>query len=207
VEDFRPEWAQEEHQITLKQGNLKLDAVPTINQKIQNEWNLALSDYPVDLTIRAGGYSGNYEFGGLAITDLHIADGASNVNLRFSQPNQAEMNAFRYETGGSNINLEKLGNANFQTLIFQSGAGNYQLDFSGVLRRDASVFIETGLSRVTITVPEGIPASAQFEGPLAKVSARGNWEQIGEEYFQTGQGPEIIFTIETKAGTVTLKNP
>jgi hypothetical protein len=207
VEDFRPEVLQEENKITLKQGNLKLDAVPTLDDKIKNEWALALSDYPLDLTIKAGAYHGEYEFGGLAITDLHLTDGASNVTLRFSQPNQVEMNAFRYETGGSNISLEKLGNANFQTLIFQSGAGNYQLDFSGALRRNTSVFIETGLSRMVITVPEGVPARAQFEGPLAKINARGSWEQRGDEYHQSGQGPEILFTIETKAGTITLKNP
>lgn len=207
VEDFRPEVVQDEHKITLKQGNLKLNAVPTINEKIKNEWNLALSDYPLDLTIRAGAYTGEYELGGLAITDLHLTDGASHVTLRFSQPNQAEMNAFRYETGASNISLEKLGNANFQTLIFQSGAGNYQLDFTGALRRNTSVFIETGLSRVIITVPEGVPARARFEGPLAKVNARGSWEPVGDDYYQAGQGPEITFTIEIKAGTVTLKNP
>ena len=207
IADFKPEIRQGEHKITLKQGNLKINAVPTVNEKIKNEWSLALSDYPLDLTIRAGAYQGELELGGLALTDLHITDGASNVNLRFSRPNQEAMNAFRYETGGSNINLEKLGNANFQTLIFQGGGGNYHLDFSGALTRDAAVFIETGLSRLVIVVPDGVSAKAQFEGPLSKIIARGNWEQRGEEYFLPGEGPRINFTIETKAGTVTLKNP
>ena len=207
VADFKPDITITENRIQIKQGNLKLHAVPTVNEKIKNEWSLALSDHPLDLDIKAGAYSAELELGGLALTDLHLTDGASDVTVRFSAPNQAAMNAFRYETGASNITLQKLGNANFQTLIFQSGGGNYNLDFSGSLRRSANVFIETGLSRLVITVPENVPARAQFEGPLSKVNARGTWQESGQEYVQPGTGPELLFTIETKAGTVTLKNP
>jgi hypothetical protein len=207
VEDFKPTVTSESNKISIKQGNIKLNAVPKINQKIKNEWSLAFSNYPMDFTIKSGAYTGEFEFGGLAITDLHIADGASNVTLSFSTPNPSRMQAFRYETGASNVTMEKLGNANFQTMLFESGAGNYSLDFSGSIQQDASIFIETGLSRLVITVPQDIPATAQFEGPLSKVNAKGNWEQIGEEYVQGGEGPKLTFTIETNAGTVTLQNP
>ncbi|MFO8037418.1 MAG: toast rack family protein [Anaerolineales bacterium] len=207
VEDFKPIITSESDKIFIKQGNLKLNAVPKINQKIKNEWSLAFSSYPMDLTIKSGAYTGEYEFGGLAITDLHIADGASNVTLTFSTPNPTNMQAFRYETGASNISMEKLGNANFEIMLFESGAGNYNLDFSGNIRQDAAIFIETGLSRLVITVPHDTPATAQFEGSLSKVTAKGNWEQNGEEYTQDGEGPRLTFTIETNAGTVTLQNP
>lgn len=207
VADFKPEVTVDEFSVSLKQGNLKLNAVPTINETIKNEWSLALKNIPIELDIKAGGYTGEFEFGGLAIHDLHVADGAANVNLKFSTPNTETMNAFRYETGASNISMEKLANANFQTMIFQSGAGNYNLDFSGLLQQDASIFIETGLSRLVISVPDGVPAEVSFEGPLSKVITRGDWQQSGEEYFLEGQGPRLIFLIETKAGTVTLQNP
>lgn len=207
VEDFKPEVITEENKITLKQGNIKFNAVPMLDEKVKNDWSLALSNYPLDLSIRAGAYTGDFEFGGLALTQLHLKDGASNVNLRFSTPNQNRMSAFRYKTGASNISLEKLANANFQTMIFQGGAGNYSLDFSGSLHNDSAIFIETGLSRVTITVPRGVPTKVQFEGPLSKVITRGDWEQRGDDYHLPGEGPRLTFTIETKAGTVTLKHP
>lgn len=207
VADFKPEISVDDFGVSIRQGNLKLDAVPTIDETIKNEWSLALKNHPIELEIKAGGYSGDFEFGGLAIKDLHIADGAANVKLKFSTPNTEAMNAFRYETGASNINMEKLANANFQTMIFQSGAGNYTLDFSGLLQRDASIFIETGLSRVVISVPDGVPAEVNFEGPLSKVIINGDWQQVGEDYYLEGQGAQLIFTIETKAGTVTLQNP
>lgn len=207
VADFKPEIIVDDTGVTLKQGNLKINAVPTINDSIKNEWNVAITNHPIELSIKAGAYSGDFEFGGLALTDLHVTDGASNVNLKFSTPNTSLMNAFRYETGASNITMEKLGNANFQTMIFQSGAGNYSLDFSGVFQHDTSVFIETGLSRLIISVPEGVQAEVNFEGPFSKVITSGNWQESGDEYILEGQGPKLIFTIETKAGTVTLKHP
>ena len=207
VTDFKPEITVDDFSVSLKQGNLKLDAVPTIDETIKNEWSLAIKSVPIDLEIKAGGYSGDFEFGGLAIQDLHIADGGATVKLKFSTPNTETMNSFRYETGASNINMEKLANANFQTMIFQSGAGNYTLDFSGLLQRDASIFIETGLSRLVISVPDGVPAEVNFEGPLSKVITSGDWQQAGDDYFLEGQGARLTFTIETKAGTVTLQNP
>ena len=207
VEDFKPEITVTDNTVTVKQGNLTLNAVPTINDKIKNMWNLALTNHPVDLTVKAGAYEGNYELGGLSITNLHIADGAATVELSFTMPNQVAMNSFRYETGASDISLKNLSNANFQTMIFQSGAGNYDLDFSGILQQNASVFIETGVSRTVITVPQGTPAEAQFEGSLTQIKVKGDWQESGEKYINPGQGHTLTFIIETNAGTVTLQNP
>ncbi|OQY27332.1 MAG: hypothetical protein B6243_13120, partial [Anaerolineaceae bacterium 4572_5.2] len=108
VEDFKPEITVTDTSVDITQGNFKLDSVPTIDAKVKNEWTLALSDHPVDLTIKAGGYEGDYELGGLSITNLHIADGAASVELSFTMPNQVSMNSFRYETGASNITLNNL---------------------------------------------------------------------------------------------------
>lgn len=207
VKDFKPEITIIDNIVTVKQGNIKLDAVPTASDKIKNEWVLSLSQHPTDLTIKAGAYKGSYELGGLAITNLHVADGAATVDLSFTMPNQAEMETFRYETGASEISLKNLSNANFKIMIFQSGAGNYNLDFSGVLQRDASVFIETGLSRIVIIVPKGVPAKARFEGALTNVNVKGAWMQSGENYIQPGEGAKLTFVVETSAGTVTLRNP
>jgi len=72
VSDFKPEVTVDENGVTLKQGSLKLNAIPTINETIKNDWSIAIKNHPVELSIKAGGYSGDFEFGGLAISDLHI---------------------------------------------------------------------------------------------------------------------------------------
>ena len=89
----------------------------------------------MDLTIAAGAYEGNLELGGLALKSLTVKDGASHVDLSFPEPNQTEMSILRYETGASDVKLTGLANANFSTLTFSGGAGNYTLDFSGELQR------------------------------------------------------------------------
>lgn len=207
VADFQPDVEVSESTVVIRQGNLKLNAVPTINDTIKNEWSLGIGSHPLDLTIKSGAYTGDFEFGGLAITDLHITDGAANVQLAFSMPNQEVMRSFRYETGASNISMEKLANANFQTMIFQSGGGNYSLDFSGNLQQDTNVFIETGLSRLVIAVPEDMSTEVSFEGPLSNVNAKGSWEEFEGEYINNGNGPKLMITVETKAGITTLKHP
>ena len=159
------------------------------------------------LTIKAGAYIGNFEFGNLSLSTLHIADGASDVDVNFSQPNQIQMQTLRYETGASNITLNNLANANFSTMIFESGAGNYTLDFSGQLQNDANVFIETGLSSLTISVPETAHAQVNIEGGLANITNRGKWDQSGNQYSISGEGPKLTITIEMNAGNITLTHP
>jgi len=207
VEDFKPEVDTSNNSVTITQGNLEIRGLPKIDATVKNDWDLKLGQYPVDLIIKAGGYTGALELGGLSISDLHISDGASDVDLLFSQPNQVEMNALRYETGASDVSLEGLSNANFNTMVFQSGAGNYTLDFSGQLKRDSIVFIETGLSNLTILIPEGIPAEITVEGRLNNVSMRGNWDKFGDTYINRGEGPQLDITVEMGAGNLTLRHP
>ena len=82
------------------------------------------------------------------------------------------MSLFKYSTGASNITLEGLANANCSQFIFRSGAGAYTLDFSGELTRDMMVTIESGVSSITIIVPEGTSAVLTTNG-LLSVTASG----------------------------------
>ena len=171
---------------------------------IKNVWDLQLGDQPMSLSIDAGAYDGTYEFGGLALTRLDISDGAADVELNFSEPNQTEMSTFTYSTGASNVKLLGLANANFTLFDFSSGAGDYTLDFSGDLKRDASIKVESGLSNLIIIVPEGVDAVVTVEGGLMNVSTSPGWERRGGDYIQKGEGPTLTFIIEMGAGNLTL---
>jgi hypothetical protein len=207
VEDLKPEITTETSQVELSTGDLDIDGIPDFRGKVVNTWDFKLGDTPMDLEIKAGAYVGDFDLGGLMLRGLHISDGAADVDLDFSEPNQVVMKTLRYETGASNISMKNLVNANFQNMILQSGAGNYELDFSGTLVEDATVLVESGLSSVTIIVPEGTQARVSLEGNLTNITTRGVWEQSGNDYFIDGDGPMLDITVELSAGNLILRNP
>ena len=139
VEDLKPEISINNETIEIKTGNFEIDGIPNFEEKIKNTWDFKLGSMPMNLTIKAGAYTGEFELGGLSLTNLHISDGAAQVFVDFDEPNNIEMNTFRYETGASEITLSNLLNANFNTMIFESGAGKYELDYSGQLEKDTNV--------------------------------------------------------------------
>lgn len=206
VSDFKPEITIEGDEVFIEQGELNVSGIPDFEERVINEWDLKLAREPLNLTIKAGAYKGRYELGGLALNRLEITDGAADVELAFSEPNQIELKTFDYSTGASNVKLKALGNANLSTMTFRSGAGSYRLDFSGSLQRNMEVLIESGISNVVLIVPEGVPAIVRVEGGLTDIDALGAWEQDGQGYYQNGEGYSIEFTVKMGAGSLELRN-
>ena len=206
VEDFKHKVNEDTEPYTVEQGNLQINGIPNFTDDIINRWDLTIGQMPLELKIQAGAYSGNFDFGGLSIKRLEIADGAAKVNLNFSEPNQAELEVFEYTTGASNVSLEGLGNANIKAMTFRSGAGSYRLDFNGELQQDAEVYVESGISSVVIVVPEGVQAEVIFEGGMANVDYYGEWEHEGDKYVQGSEGPMIQIVVKMGAGNLELRN-
>ncbi len=206
VPDLAPEIEETAEKITLQTGTFELDGFPNFEDDVKNEWDLKLASYPMELEIEAGAFKGDYQFGGLALTNLFIRDGASEVKLDFRVPNLVSMETFRYETGASKVELTGLANANFQFLTFRGGAGDYVLDFSGNLTQDAVVRIQSGVSRIKIIVPEGVPAKVLFSGGLANIDLDGEWMSEGTRYSNPGSGPMLTFEVDLAAGSLELDN-
>jgi hypothetical protein len=198
---FKPDVNIDGGNVQIQMGEIK--SIPSFDD-LKNEWDFKLGETPMDLTIESGAYDGTFEFGGLALNNLAIKDGAANVVLAFSDPNLVEMSTFKYETGASNVKMSGLANANFSILDFSSGAGDYTLDFSGELQRDASIKISSGLSNIVVVVPEGVDAVVTVDSGASNVSAGPGWSQNGNIYKQKGEGPTLTFVIEIGAGNVTL---
>jgi len=203
IADFKPSVTVNGSTARIEQGNWQLNGIPDLTN-IKNEWDLSLGNAPLSLNIKAGAYHAEYQFGGLALTNLTVQDGASEVKLDFASPNAVEMNLLRYETGASSVSLTGLGNANFASLEFNGGAGDYTLDFSGTLKRDGSVHIKTGVSNMTLVIPTGIPAQITIEGGLSNVTSDSSWARSGSVYTQEGSGPQLVIVAEIGAGNLTL---
>jgi len=200
IPNFKPEIIESEDSIEIKQGQVK-----TLNvSDFKNEWDLKLGDTPMDLEINAGAYKGRYEFGGLALTSLTIKDGASDVDVSFDAPNPIEMSVLRYETGASSVQLTGLANANFATMFFNGGAGDYTLDFSGELQQDATARVEGGFGDMKLVIPDGVDANVTVEGGPVNVNHSSGWAQSNQTYTQDGSGPTLTIIVKMGAGNVTI---
>ena len=203
VEDLKPQIQKNGSSIEISQGDFH--SLPPFDD-MKNEWDLKLSDTPLDLTVQAGAYDGTLELGGLALKSLTVRDGAANVDLSFTEPNQTEMSLLRYQTGASDVNLTGLANANFSTLTFSGGAGNYTLDFSGELQRDAVVTIEAGFGNLSLIIPEDVETTVTVEGAAVNINHDSGWSQNGQKYTQNGSGSTLTILVKMAAGNLAITN-
>jgi hypothetical protein len=203
VRDLKPEIINEDGEVKINQGDF--DGIPPF-EGMKNEWDLKLGKTPMNLAIAAGAYDGILELGGLALKSLNIQDGASNVELSFSRPNLVEMSTFRYTTGASDVTMEGLANANFDTMVFNSGAGDYTLDFSGELQRDATISIDSGFSDLDLIIPEGVNAVITIDSALADINVDSDWSQKNNVYTQKGDGYTLTILINMGAGNVSIRD-
>jgi N-terminal domain of toast_rack, DUF2154 len=203
VRDLKPEITSQNGEIEIKQGNF--EGFPPF-EGMKNKWDLKLGKTPMDLRIAAGAYDGILELGGLSLKSLTIQDGASNVELSFSEPNLVEMSLFSYTTGASDVTMDGLANANFKTFIFNSGAGDYTLDFSGEMQRDATVSIDSGFSDLNLIIPEGMNAVVTIDSALADINVGSSWSQKNNVYTQEGEGHTLTIVINMGAGNVSIRD-
>jgi hypothetical protein len=203
LDDLKPQVITDGTNVEIKQEDLLRLVEPS---GVKSIWDLKLGSGPMDLSINAGAYQGDFELGGLALTGLTVKDGAASVDLSFSKPNPVAMTVLRYETGASQVELKGLSNANFSTMLMSSGAGDYTLDFSGDLRRDATITISTGLSNIELVVPRGISATLTADTELTNVNVGSSWQKDGNRYSQPGTGPILTFIIKGGAGNLTLSD-
>ncbi|MGE5375350.1 MAG: hypothetical protein ACM3XO_09860, partial [Bacteroidota bacterium] len=187
----------------IKQGNL--NSLPPVKD-IKNEWDLKLGGMPMDLAISAGAYEGTIDLGGLALRSLNVQDGASHVELSFSKPNPVEMSILQYSTGASDVKLTGLANANFSTLKFSGGAGNFTLNFGGDLQRDAVVTIDSGFGNVSLIIPKDVSAKVTVESAAVNINHGSGWTQNGKEYTQEGNGRTLTFIVKMAAGNLLISD-
>lgn len=201
VKELKPEIQKDGNSIEIKQGDFH--SLPPFDD-LKNEWDLKVTDTPLDLTVQAGAYEGHLELGGLSLRSLTVKDGASHAEISFLEPNQTEMALLRYETGASDVKLTGLANANFSTLKFSGGAGNYTLDFSGELQRDATVTVDSGLGNLSLIIPEHLKATVTVESAAVNISSGSGWTQNGQKYTQKGSGSSLTILVKMAAGNLVI---
>ncbi len=202
ISEWKPEIIRDGRSLLIRQGRKENLRIPT--RDVINRWQLKLGSTPMDLDIAAGAYRGTLNLSGVPLTRLNIQDGASQAEVRFDQPNPAQMESLRYRTGASEVTLYGLGNASPAFLNFEGGTGSYTLDFSGSLRQDLDASISAGVSSLKIIIPAGTPARVVISGGLNNVQPRGTWSISNNVYETQGSGPKIEINLNMGLGNLEL---
>jgi hypothetical protein len=202
VSDWKPTITNTGSSLTISQGKSNVNGVPT--NDVINDWNLKLGDVPMDLTIRAGAYSGSIDLSGVPLQNLSINDGASSSEVTFDTLNPEEMDLFEYSSGASSVTLKGLANANFDDMNFNGGAGDYTLDFGGTLQRDADVTVTGGVGSIRLVIPKGMSATVTVNRGLGSVDTDSGWSKSGDTYTLKGTGPTLSITVKMGVGSLEL---
>ncbi|KUK93166.1 MAG: hypothetical protein XE06_1069, partial [Anaerolineaceae bacterium 46_22] len=204
VERWEPEFTRSTYYYEIKQKNpYSITGIPTGD--IENHWDFGLSTVlPLDLTIEGGASENTFDFSGLQLTNLSIIQGASETEVRFDSPNPVLMKELTFKTGASSAKLYGLGHANFISMNFSCGAGDYTLDFSGTLSMESTVDIKAGVSNLTIIIPADMNAAIVNHGMASNINTQGTWLVTDETYTTMVEGPKLTINLDMAVGNINL---
>jgi hypothetical protein len=216
IEYDHPDWAP---RIEIQGDLIRISQKERIERRIFhnpiNRWDINLGDRkPFTLKLRTGLSLGNWELGGLPITDLDVKTGVSDNEISFKEFNPAQMRRFELSAGLGDVKLEGLLNANCEYVRVGGGLGGLLLEFTGKeMDRDATVRVEGGIGSIRVLVEEGVRAQASVRG-ISSVNARGTFTKVrgslmeGEysnHAFKTQEGPRLYLEISQGLGGIILE--
>ena len=164
---------------------------------------------PLALTIETGASDFDLDLGGVPLSRLMVRQGAGKFELGFPQPNPEPMELLEISSGAAAIELENLANANFSEMRLSGGAASYELDFGGVLSRDAEVSIETGISGVVVSIPASTAARVTAETTLGSVDVGDGFTKrdgaFSTEVARSEDGPVLRIRAGVRLGSLQLR--
>lgn len=162
---------------------------------------------PLEIDLAFGAVEADLELGGLRVQALQIATGASETDLRFSQPNPERCRAIDLEVGAASFRVYGLGNANANELRLDGGLGDIVLDFTGEWQSDMRADIDIGLGSVEIRVPHGLGVRISQDSFLASFDADGFVRRDGAYYSEAWETSErrLTLNIDAAFGSIDVR--
>jgi hypothetical protein len=204
-----PRILEEGASVTITEAEPSFERIPSVFGGVPR-YELGFGkERPFASTIETGASDFDLDLGGIPLSRLTVRQGAGKFELGFSVPNPEPMELLEVSSGAAGIELVNLANANFSEMRLSGGAAGYELDFGGVLSRDAQVSIETGLSGVEITVPASTAARVVTETTLGSVEV-GDGFTKREGAFLTdgalsGDAPILAVRAGVRLGSLRLR--
>jgi hypothetical protein len=165
------------------------------------------TETPTALANMVGAAESELELGGVPLTDLTLHTGASATRLRFDKPNPVRMERMELRVGAADFEVERLGNARFDSFDFAGGVGEVTLDFTGEWEGDATARIKLTLGSLTLRLPADIGVRITKSTVLTSFETSGfqkidggyesdNWDEASEH---------LELHIDTKFGSVEVE--
>lgn len=122
-----------------------------------NEMELLLgTGVPMNLDVEFGAGQAVFDLGGLRLTGLALATGASETTLDVSSLNPERMERASFEVGAAEFTGRRLGNLNVRHVSVDAGVGDVTLDFSGGELAEMDVEISMGLGALELRFPRDV---------------------------------------------------
>jgi len=127
------------------------------NDRGAGEMELLLSrDVAMDLNMDFGAVKADIDLGGMRLTRLEMATGASQTFMDVSEPNRETMSRASLEIGAAEFTAMNLGNLNAEVIEIDAGVGSIDLGFSGDWQRSSRVSVDMGLGSLVLRFPRGL---------------------------------------------------
>jgi hypothetical protein len=195
-----PRIIQEGGSVTITEEEPSFERIPAVFGGVPRYELEFGKQRPFALTIETGASEFDLDLGGVSVHGLTVRQGAGKFELGFSEPNPHPMELLEVSSGAAGIELDHLANANFSEMRLSGGAAGYELDFGGVLSRDARASIETGLSRVEISVPASMAARIVAETTLGSVEVGDGFTKQEGAFLTEGAVAGNTPVLEIRAG-------
>jgi hypothetical protein len=199
---------EEEASVTITEAELSFERIPAVLGGVPRYEVEFGNKRPFALTIETGASDFDLDLGGIPLSRLMVRQGAGKFELGFPVSNPERMERLEISSGRRN-RVGELANANPSEMRLSGGAASYELDFGGVLSREAEVSMETGLSRVVVSVPSSTAARLATETTLGSVDL-GDGFTKREGAFLTeaalsGDGPVLGIRAGVRLGSLQLR--
>jgi len=163
---------------------------------------------PFAIEIQTGAGDNVYDLGGLPLSRVVVKAGAGRFELDWSSPNPTPLALIDVSAGAGAITARGLANANFSAMKFAGGMAACTLDFSGDLRRDANVRVDSGLGSIDLLVPATTALVAKAKTFATAKRATGAFTVRGDEYLtpaaSNGARPLIEVEVSLAFGSIAF---
>jgi len=114
---------------------------------------------PIELNSSCKAGEINFDLGGLSLENVDLRLAAGTVKVRFQKPNPIQMDDFSIDGKIGELELEKLGNAGFQTADISAGIGVLSLGLSGSKKIDfpQDISVDMKIGEINLILPENRP--------------------------------------------------